>query len=116
VINDVLLGLGPLVGVVGIALAAGARRHAARAVAECSDLVQGSVGSRGTVDPRALRDLAIVRYDALNEMTGQLSFSVAPSGRRAWAPAARDVRAGSGREPGPGRDAPGSDVRMVTRR
>jgi hypothetical protein len=26
---------------------------------------------------RALRDLAIVRYDALNEMTGQLSFSVA---------------------------------------
>jgi Protein of unknown function (DUF4446) len=77
VINDVLLGLGPLVGVVGIALAVGARRHATRAVAECADLVQGSVGSRGTVDPRALRDLAIVRYDALNEMTGQLSFSVA---------------------------------------
>ena len=72
-----LLGLGPLVGVVGIALAAGARRHATRAVAECAGLVQGSVGSRGTVDPRALRDLAIVRYDALNEMTGQLSFSVA---------------------------------------
>ena len=41
------------------------------------ELVQGSVGSRGTVDPRALRDLAIVRYDALSEMSGQLSFSVA---------------------------------------
>jgi hypothetical protein len=39
--------------------------------------VQGSVGSRGTVDPRALRDVAIVRYDALNEMSGQLSFSLA---------------------------------------
>jgi hypothetical protein len=29
------------------------------------------------VDSRALRDLAVVRYDALSEMSGQLSFSVA---------------------------------------
>ena len=121
-------------------------------------LVQGSVGSRGTVDPRALRDLAIVRYDALNEMTGQLSFSVAllnsagdgvvlssinsrsetrtyakvvlgepapsrsprrksrPSGRRAWAPGCARRPGRKRRELGPGRDAPGSDVRMVTRR
>jgi hypothetical protein len=77
VIKDALLVLGPLVGVLGIALAIGARQQAARAVAECADLIQGSVGSRGTVDPRALRDLAVVRYDALNEMTGQLSFSIA---------------------------------------
>ena len=76
-IKDLLLVLGPLIGVIGIAMAVSARQHAARAVAECADLVQGSVGSRGTVDPRALRDLAIVRYDALREMTGQLSFSVA---------------------------------------
>ena len=76
-IKDLLPLLGPVIGVVGIVLAIRARQHAARAVAECADLVQGSVGSRGTVDPRALRDLAIVRYDALNEMTGQLSFSVA---------------------------------------
>ena len=76
-IKDQLLVLGPLIGVAGIAMAISARQHAARAVAECADLVQGSVGSRGTVDPRALRDLAIVRYDALHEMTGQLSFSVA---------------------------------------
>jgi Protein of unknown function (DUF4446) len=61
----------------GIALAVSARRYAARAVAECTGLIEGSVGSRGTADPRALRDLAIVRYDALNEMSGQLSFSVA---------------------------------------
>jgi Protein of unknown function (DUF4446) len=73
-----LTGLvGPVAGVVGILLAAGARRRASRAVTECAALIQGSVGSRGTVDPRALRDLAIVRYDALNEMSGQLSFSVA---------------------------------------
>ena len=29
------------------------------------------------VDPRALRDVAIIRYDALQEMSGQLSFSLA---------------------------------------
>jgi hypothetical protein len=73
-----LIGLiGPVAGVVGILLAASARRRASRAVTECAALVQGGAGSRGTVDPRALRDLAIVRYDALNEMSGQLSFSVA---------------------------------------
>jgi hypothetical protein len=77
VITVASLFVGPVAGVVGILLAAGARRRASRAVTECAALIQGSVGSRGTVDPRALRDLAIVRYDALNEMSGQLSFSVA---------------------------------------
>jgi hypothetical protein len=69
--------LGPVVGAVGILIAVIAHRRAARAVAECTALIDGSVGSRGTVDPRALRDLAVVRYDALSEMSGQLSFSVA---------------------------------------
>jgi len=68
---------GPGVGVIGILIAIIAHRRAARAVAECAALINGSVGSRGTVDPRALRDLAVVRYDALSEMSGQLSFSVA---------------------------------------
>ena len=36
-------------------------------------LINGSTGSRGTVNPRAYRDLAVVRYDALSEMSGQLS-------------------------------------------
>ena len=62
---------------IGIAFGVAARRRADRAVRECADLVQGAVGSHGTVDPRALRDIAIVRYDALNEMSGQLSFSLA---------------------------------------
>lgn len=32
-------------------------------MAECTALINGSIGSRGTVDPRAYRDLAVVRYD-----------------------------------------------------
>ena len=70
-------GAGPGVGVLGILIAIVAHRRAARAVAECTALINGSIGSRGTVDPRAYRDLAVVRYDALSEMSGQLSFSVA---------------------------------------
>ena len=76
-ITDACLVLGLFAAVLGILLAVSARRYAARAVAECAGLIEGSVGSPGTVDPRALRDLAIVRYDALNEMSGQLSFSIA---------------------------------------
>ena len=76
-ITDACLVIGLFAAVLGILLAVSARRYAARAVAECADLIEGSVGSPGTVDPRALRDLAIVRYDALNEMSGQLSFSIA---------------------------------------
>ena len=68
---------GALAGVIGIVVGLAARRRADRAVRECSELVRGAVGSHGTVDPRALRDIGIVRYDALNEMSGQLSFSLA---------------------------------------
>ena len=68
---------GAVAGIIGIMVGMAASRRAARAVRECNDLVQGTVGSYGTVDPKALRDVAIVRYDALNEMSGQLSFSLA---------------------------------------
>jgi Protein of unknown function (DUF4446) len=66
-----------LIGVIGISVGVAAHRRASRVVRECNELIQGAVGSRGTVDPRALRDVAIVRYDALQEMSGQLSFSLA---------------------------------------
>jgi Protein of unknown function (DUF4446) len=66
-----------LAGLIGVIVGLAASRRAARAVRECRDLVQGAAGSYGTVDPRALRDIAVVRYDALNEMSGQLSFSLA---------------------------------------
>jgi hypothetical protein len=39
--------------VLGILIAIVAHRRAARAVAECTALINGSIGSRGTVDPRA---------------------------------------------------------------
>ena len=68
---------GVIAGVIGILIGVAAGRRAERAVRECRDLVQGAVGSNGTVDPRALRDVGIVRYDALREMSGQLSFSLA---------------------------------------
>lgn len=66
-----------MAGVIGIVIGVIASRRAARVIAECRDLVQGAVGSYGTVDPRSLRNVAVVRYDALNEMSGQMSFSLA---------------------------------------
>jgi hypothetical protein len=73
----VIAAAAALAGVIGIVVGVTASRRADRAVRECHDLVQGAVGSHGTVDPRALRDIGIVRYDALQEMSGQLSFSLA---------------------------------------
>jgi hypothetical protein len=68
--------VGVLVGAVGIAMGLMARDRAAKAVEECTALARSNIGSSG-VDPRAVRDMAIIRYDALEEMSGQLSFSVA---------------------------------------
>lgn len=68
---------GVLAGIAGILMAVSAQQRAARAVRECNELIQGAIGSRGTADPRALRDVGLVRYDALNEMSGQMSFSLA---------------------------------------
>jgi hypothetical protein len=77
VITELCVVLGMLAGSFGILLAVSARRYAARAAAECAELITGRAGSPVTADPRAIRDLAVVRYDALHEMSGQLSFSVA---------------------------------------
>lgn len=74
---NTLAGAAVLAGVIGIVLAITAQQRASRAVRECKDLVQGAIGSRGTADPRALRDVGLVRYDALQEMSGQMSFSLA---------------------------------------
>lgn len=68
---------GVVAGVIGVVAGVTATRRTAWAVRECRALVQGALGSHGTVDPRALRDVSVVRYDALNEMSGQLSFSLA---------------------------------------
>lgn len=79
-LNVVTIGIavaGVVAGVLGVVLGLAASQRARRAVRECRDLVDGAVGSRGTVDPKALRDIAIVRYDALKEGAGKLSFSLA---------------------------------------
>jgi hypothetical protein len=104
--------VGVVVGAIGIAIAVAAQRRAARVVRECDDLIQGAVGSRGTVDPRALREIAIIRYDALKEMSGRLSFSLALlnavgdgvvlssiNGRAETRTYAKPVRGGKGTQP-----------------
>ena len=68
VMTIVIAAVGVVFGALGVALGLRASRRAARSVRDCAALVHGAVGSHGTVDPRALRDVGIVRYDALNEM------------------------------------------------
>ena len=72
-----IAAVGVVFGVLGVGFGLGASRRAGQSVRQCAELVQGAVGSRGTVDPRALRDVGIIRYDALHEMSGHLSFSLA---------------------------------------
>src|ERR1700678_3788102 len=73
----VIAAVGVLFGVLGVAVGLRASRRAAESVRECAALVDGAVGAQGTVDPRAVRGVGIIRYDALSEMSGQLSFSLA---------------------------------------
>jgi Protein of unknown function (DUF4446) len=81
VITVALSVLGLLAGAAGVTLAIAANQRADRIIAESAELVRSQVASQfttaGTVDPRAIRDVAMVRYDALSEMAGQLSFSIA---------------------------------------
>jgi len=76
VITVVLSVLGLLVGAVGITLAIAANHRVGRIIARSAELrSQGAMSA--AVDARAIRDVALVRYDALKEMAGQLSFSIA---------------------------------------
>jgi hypothetical protein len=78
VITAVALSIaGVLAGALGILSGLAAYRRSATVMRECNTLVRDSAGSHDTIDPHALRDVAIVKYDALNEMTGRFSFSLA---------------------------------------
>ncbi|MER5420688.1 DUF4446 family protein [Streptosporangium roseum] len=68
--------VGVVAGVAGVVIGALALWQARGAVGDRSrtQVVEGA-GSPG--DLRAIRDVAVFRYDAPEEMTGQLSFSVA---------------------------------------
>lgn len=64
-------GLGVFVGMV-------ARSRANRAVAECTEIMRRQLqASSGAADHRAIRDVAVVHYDALKDVAGGLSFSLA---------------------------------------
>lgn len=68
------------VGIGGLGLYVGltARRRAAQAVEECTEIMRHRLqASAGVTDNRAIRDVAIVHYDALREESGGLSFSLA---------------------------------------
>lgn len=70
--------LGLIVGASGLYVAMTARKHTARAVDECTEMMRRQFqATSGTADHRAIRDVAIVHYDALKEVAGGLSFSLA---------------------------------------
>ncbi|WP_327309168.1 DUF4446 family protein [Marinactinospora thermotolerans] len=73
----ILAMTGLLLGLGGALLGALALRRARATVDECRTVVRRLVADAGEVDTRAIRDVAIVRYDALEEMSGARSFSLA---------------------------------------
>lgn len=69
---------GFVAGVAGLSIAVVAHNRANQVVEECAALLRRQLQmSGGTADNQALRDLAIVHYDALKEMSGRRSFSLA---------------------------------------
>ncbi|GAB3148279.1 hypothetical protein GCM10027161_44680 [Microbispora hainanensis] len=100
-----------LAGVTGVAVGLIALRAARRSVGVCLDALDRRAAD-GPVDSRAIRDVALYRYDALDEMTGRLSFSLALingfgdgvvltsiNGRTETRTYARAVRGGKGLQP-----------------
>jgi hypothetical protein len=70
--------VGLVAGGLGVSIALAARSRAARAVAECTEIMRHQLQlSSGAADHRAIRDVAVVHYDALKDVTGGLSFSMA---------------------------------------
>lgn len=73
-----IAAVGAAAGVLGLTVAVFTHARATRMVSECDRLVRRRLkAGTGPTDGRALRDVALVHYDALEEMSGQLSFSLA---------------------------------------
>ncbi|MFD9944585.1 DUF4446 family protein [Nonomuraea sp. NPDC059023] len=70
--------IGVLAGVSGVVIGYVALKQARLAVQDCQQMLarQSTVSTMGG-DLKAIRDVAVYRYDALEEMTGRLSFSIA---------------------------------------
>ncbi len=71
--------VGALAGIAGLSVAVVAHNRVNQVVEECADVLrrQLQVATTGAVDNQSFRDLAIVHYDALREMSGRRSFSLA---------------------------------------
>ncbi|GAA4238849.1 hypothetical protein GCM10022254_56510 [Actinomadura meridiana] len=69
---------GLVAGVAGLSIAVVAHNRVNQIVDECGEMLRRQLQvASGSADERALRDLAIVHYDALKEMSGHRSFSLA---------------------------------------
>ncbi len=68
---------GLAVGVAGTATAALAHLRLARVRRECSARARQAQEVAGGLDPRAIRNVAVMRYDAFRDMGGLMSFSLA---------------------------------------
>lgn len=68
--------VGVVAGVSGVSIGYLALRQARATVEDCQRMLSRQI-SEGRGDLKAIRDVAVCRYDALSEMTGRLSFSVA---------------------------------------
>ncbi|MEV4111373.1 DUF4446 family protein [Nonomuraea sp. NPDC049695] len=103
--------VGFIAGVSGVFIGYRALRQARAAVEDCQRMLARQI-SEGMGDLKAIRDVAVCRYDALSEMTGRLSFSVAMinglgdgivltsiNGRSETRTYIRPVVGGKGREP-----------------
>ncbi|MEV6039854.1 DUF4446 family protein [Nonomuraea sp. NPDC052116] len=103
--------VGVVAGVSGVFVGYLSLRQARATVEDCQRMLARQT-SEGMGDLRAIRDVAVCRYDALSEMTGRLSFSVAMinglgdgivltsiNGRSETRTYVRPVVGGKGREP-----------------
>lgn len=76
--TTILAVVGVLAGLGGLAVGAYANLSVRSALGDCRALVYRLVSdTEGGTDLRAVRDVAVVRYDALEEMSGARSFSLA---------------------------------------
>ncbi|MEO3786250.1 DUF4446 family protein [Actinocorallia sp. B10E7] len=69
--------IGALAGVAGLSMALVAHKRMNQVVEECAGILRKQMQVATGVDKQAYRDLAIIQYDALEEMSGRLSFSLA---------------------------------------
>ncbi|WP_223166602.1 DUF4446 family protein [Nonomuraea sp. SYSU D8015] len=68
--------VGVVAGVSGVMIGYLALRQARAAVEDCQRRLARQT-AEGMGDLKAIRDVAVCRYDALSEMSGRLSFSIA---------------------------------------